>query len=49
MTAARIHPNREARTAHPPLPRQPTMREWLSRDRRPWWQRLLSGAEGKGQ
>lgn len=45
MTAYRVHHNREPRTAHPPLPRQPTMTEWIHRERKPWWKRLIGGGK----
>lgn len=40
MMVATATSSREG-TAHPPIPRQPTMREWLKRhERKTFWQRI---------
>lgn len=45
MTAASIHTSSNPGTAHPPLPRQPSMHEWLERKRKPSiWRRVFGGA-----
>lgn len=41
MTPATIHTSTRATTAHPPLPRQPYMDEWLARKKLPLWKRIL--------
>ena len=46
MTPATIHTSNRATTAHPPLPRQPYMDEWLARKKLPFWKRILGGKHG---
>ena len=48
MTSARVHGSSREGTAHPPVPRPPTMREWLAERERqrnaPIWRRILGRA-----
>jgi hypothetical protein len=47
MTPATITSSTRATTAYPPLPTQPCMKDWLARQRVPFWKRIFGGPHAR--